>query len=186
MLEASKSIENQLPFPLLGWHVDNGTEFINHAFIRHYTEQPLRKNFSFTRSRAYHKNDNCHVEQKNWSVVRRYFGYDRFEFAELIPMMNDLYQNEMYLYLNHFCRTFKLEQKIQIKSRYRRIYGDPLTPYERVIASPYVSKESKERLILEHKTLDPVLLKMEIEHKLRKIFVTLRRLLAARKATSAA
>lgn len=186
VLEASKSIENQLPFPLLGWHVDNGTEFINHAFIRHYTEQPLRKNFSFTRSRAYHKNDNCHVEQKNWSVVRRYFGYDRFEFAELIPMMNDLYQNEMYLYLNHFCRTFKLEQKIQIKSRYRRIYGDPLTPYERVIASPYVSQESKERLILEHKTLDPVLLKMEIEHKLRKIFVTLRRLLAARKATSAA
>jgi len=186
VLEASKSIESQLPFPLIGWHVDNGTEFINHAFVRYYTNETLRKGFCFTRSRANHKNDNCHVEQKNWSVVRRYFGYDRFDFAELVPMINDLYQNEMYLYLNHFCRTFKLKEKIQIKSRYRRVYDDPLTPYERVIASTYVSQETKTRLSAEHQSLDPVLLKMQIEQKLRKVFTALKRLSASRKATSAA
>lgn len=186
VLEASQSIESKLPFPLLGWHVDNGTEFINHAFVRFYTNENSRKGFSFTRSRANHKNDNCHVEQKNWSIVRRYFGYDRLDFAEIVPMMNDLYENELYLYLNHFCRTFKLEQKIQIKSRYRRIYGNPLTPYERVLTSRYVSQETKDRLVAEHKSLDPVLLKMQIEQKLRKVFTNLKRLSASRKATSAA
>lgn len=183
VLEASKAIEEKLPFPLIGWHVDNGGEFINHAFISHYTNEPQRWGFSMTRSRANQKNDNCHVEQKNWSVVRRYFGYDRFDFPELVPMMNDLYENELYLYLNHFCRTFKLEQKIAIKSRYRRIYGKPQTPYERVLASPNVSKESKAKLIEQHKSLDPVMLKMQIEQKLKKIFATFRRLSAARKAT---
>lgn len=186
ILEQTKDIEEKLPFPLIGLHVDNGSEFINHAYIRHFTLEPHREKFSFTRSRAYHKNDNCHVEQKNWSVVRRYLGYDRLDFAELVPMINDLYDKELYLYLNHFCRTFKLERKVAIKSRYRRVYGPPETPYERVIASSYVSQESKDRLIEEHKSLDPVFLKMEIEQKLKKIFLTFRRLQAARKATSAA
>lgn len=186
VLEASKAIEKALPFPLIGWHVDNGTEFMNYVFVRYYTASPERSNFCLTRSRANQKNDNCYAEQKNWSVVRRYFGYDRFEFAELVPLMNDLYENELSLYLNHFCRTFKLEQKIAIKSRYRRIYGDPLTPYERVLASEFVSKESKDRLIEQHNQLDPVMLKMEIEHKLRKTFLTFKRLAAARKAASAA
>lgn len=170
VLEQTKDIAENLPFPLIGLHVDNGSEFINHAYIRHFTNLPVQGGFSFTRSRAYHKNDNCHVEQKNWSVVRRYLGYDRLDFPELVPMINDLYQNELYLYLNHFCRTFKLEQKIAIKSRYRRVYGSPQTPYERVIASEYVAQESKNRLIEQHQLLDPVLLKMQIEQKLRKPF----------------
>lgn len=186
VLEASKSIEKSLPFALIGWHVDNGTEFMNYVFVRYYTSPIERSRFSLTRSRANQKNDNCYAEQKNWSVVRRYFGYDRFSFLELVEMMNDLYENELYLYLNHFCRTFKLEQKIAIKSRYRRIYGEPQTPYERVLESHFVSEESKSRLKNEHSVLDPVMLKMEIERKLKKIFLTFRRLLAARKATSAA
>lgn len=186
VLDASKSIEQNLPFPLLGWHVDNGSEFINHAFVAHYLEEPSRGNFSMTRSRAYHKNDNCHVEQKNWSVVRRYFGYDRLDFPDLVPLINDLYENELYLYLNHFCRTFKLEQKIAIKSRYRRIYGAPQTPYERVIASPHVSEESKSRLIEEHQKLDPVALKMEIERKLKIIFALYKKITKARRLILAA
>lgn len=186
VLEASKSIEKSLPFTLIGWHVDNGTEFMNYVFVRYYTKAPERSGFCLTRSRANQKNDNCYAEQKNWSVVRRYFGYDRFDFAVLVPHMNDLYENELYLYLNHFCRTFKLEQKIAVKSRYKRIYGDPQTPYERVLESEFVSQESKDRLIEQHKALDPVMLKMEIERKLRKIFLEFKRLSAARKATSAA
>jgi len=186
VLEASKSIEESLPFPLLGWHVDNGTEFINNAFIRYYLHHPHRSDFSMTRSRSYQKNDNCHVEQKNWSVVRRYFGYDRLDVPELVPLINDLYENELYLYLNHFCRTFRLEQKIAIKSRYRRIYGLPQTPYERVLESPYVSEESKTRLMEEHQTLDPVDLKIKIQHKLKKLFAIYKKITKARITTSAA
>jgi hypothetical protein len=186
VLDASKSIENSLPFPLLGWHVDNGSEFMNHAFIRHYTNERFRHGFSLTRSRAYHKNDNCHVEQKNWSVVRRYLGHDRLEFPELVPMINDLYENELYLYLNHFCRTFKLEQKIAVKSRYKRVYGIPLTPYQRVLESHAVSEDSKMALRKLHSTLDPVALKMSIERKLKNIFATFKQLSAARAATASA
>lgn len=179
ILDQTKDIEASLPFPMIGLHVDNGSEFLNHAYVRHFTTERLPQ-FAFTRSRAYHKNDNCHIEQKNWSVVRRYFGYDRFDFRELVPLMNDLYKNELCLYLNHFCRTFKLDQRIAVKSRYRRIYGTPLTPYERVLASEHVPDAIKQRLTAEHQTLDPVDLRFQIERKLRKIFALYRRLLMTR------
>ena len=186
VLQATKEIEAALPFKLIGLHVDNGTEFVNHHFVREFLDEGARGPFAFTRSRAYRKNDNCHVEQKNWSVVRRYFGYDRLDCPELVAMMNDLYANELYLYLNHFCRTFKLEQKIAVKSRYRRVYGRPETPYERVLSSPHVHADIKEQLMETHQRLDPVALKLAIEQKLRKIFHTWRRLIAARKAVTAA
>jgi len=186
VLDASKSIEKSLPFPLLGWHVDNGSEFMNHAFIKHYTNERFRHGFSLTRSRANHKNDNCYVEQKNWSVVRRYLGYDRLDFSELVPMINDLYENELYLYLNHFCRTFKLEKKIAIKSRYKRVYGVPMTPYQRVLTSPHVPEAEKQRLRSIHSQLDPVALKLAIERKLKNIFATFRRLAAARNSARSA
>ena len=186
VLGATKDIEKSLPFPMIGLHVDNGSEFLNHHYKREYLDLPTRKGFSFTRSRANQKNDNCYVEQKNWSVVRRYLGYDRLDFPELVEMINDLYKNELSLYLNHFCRTFKLESKIAVKSRYRRIYGIPQTPYERVIASSHVKDQVKAALIQEHQVLDPVMLKIQIEQKLKKIFLTWRRLSAARAATNAA
>lgn len=184
ILEETKDIEKSLPFRMIGLHVDNGSEFLNHAYIRHFLNEPLRTRFSFTRSRAYRKNDNCHVEQKNWSVVRRYFGYDRLDIQELVPMMNDLYKNELYLYLNHFCRTFKLDKKIAIKSRYRRVYGRPQTPYERVLASPYVEQYIKNRLMVEHSQLDPVLLRIKIERKLGKMVGLYNKITKARQLTS--
>ncbi len=186
VLEQTKDIEQSLPFPLIGLHVDNGSEFINYHYIRYFTEPPQRHGFSFTRSRPNEKNDNTYAEQKNWSVVRRYFGYDRFSFIELVSLMNDLYINELNLYLNHFCPTFKLEQKVAVKSRYRRIYGLPISPYQRVLESAHVSQEVKQRLQEQHKKLDPVALKLEIERKLKIFFATFRSLLAARKAATAA
>jgi hypothetical protein len=184
VLEQTKAIEVSLPFKMIGLHVDNGSEFINHHYIRHYTNQPQRSGFSFTRSRAYRKNDNCHVEQKNWSVVRRYLGYDRFTFPELVPLINDLYANELNIYLNHFCRTFKLEKKVAIKSRYRRIYGTPITPYERVLSSKYVTDDVKVLLKNKHAELDPVALKLEIERKLKNIFRLFKQLSTSRSAAS--
>jgi len=78
-------------------------------------------------------------------------------------MIDDLYQNELSLYLNHFCRTSKLERKIAVKSRYRHIYGKPQTPYERVLASPHVTPDVKAAISHQHQTLDPVMLKIQIE-----------------------
>lgn len=176
VLEATKSIENSLPFPLIALHVDNGTEFINYHYIRHYSEEPTRDRFKFSRSRAYRKNDNAHVEQKNWSVVRRYLGYDRLHFAELVPLINDLYQNEMNLYLNHFCPTFKIKDKILIKSRYKRLYDDPITPYQRVINSEFISQRKKDELTTLHNSLNPVTLRRNIERKLKNIYALLRKL----------
>lgn len=186
ILEETKDIEKSLPFRMIGLHVDNGSEFMNYAYVRYFTNETLRSRFSMTRSRANRKNDNCHVEQKNWSVVRRYFGYDRLGVAELVPLMNDLYKNELYLYLNHFCRTFKLERKVAIKSRYRRIYGKPQTPYERVLQSPHVEQYVKNRLIEQHKNLDPVLLRIQIERKLKNIFALYKKITKARHATRVA
>jgi hypothetical protein len=168
VLEAKKSIENTLPFPMIGLHVDNGSEFLNQHYKREFFDLPTRKGFSFTRSRPNRKNENCHVEQKNWSVVRRYLGYDRLDSLELVPMINELYENELSLYLNHFCRTFKLEQKIAVMSRYRRICGKPRTPYERVLACSHVSTDVKTQLMELHQRLDPVMLKIQTEQKLKK------------------
>jgi hypothetical protein len=97
-----------------------------------------------------------------------------------------LYENELYLYLNHFCRTFKLEQKIAVKSRYKRIYGVPMTPYQRALDSPHVTAEAKRKLTTLHAILDPVALKLDIERKLKNIFLAFRRLAAARNAALSA
>ncbi len=89
VLEQIESIENSLPFALLGFDSDNGNEFLNHHLFRHFTkrEAPVQ----FTRSRAYHKDDNAHVEQKNWTHVRLWFGYHRIENPEAVKLMNELY-----------------------------------------------------------------------------------------------
>ena len=89
VLAQIKDIEAKLPFPLQGFDCDNGSEFLNYHLLRYFTDHPSVT--SFTRSRPYKKNDNAHVEQKNWSHVRQLFGYDRFEDLSLVGMMNGLY-----------------------------------------------------------------------------------------------
>ena len=86
-----KNIEKSLPFELLGCDCDNGSEFLNYHLIRYFMKRD--KPVEFTRSRAYHKNDNAHVEQKNWTHVRHLFGYDRFDNPVPVDLMNDLYAN---------------------------------------------------------------------------------------------
>ena len=187
IVEQIKDIESGLPFPLLGFDCDGGTEFLNNHLLRYFTEKRLTNNFfSFTRSRPYMKNDNAHVEQKNWSTIRQYLWYDRFDFPELVPLINDLYKKLLCPYLNHFCSTFKVEQKVAIQSHYKRIYGMPATPYQRVLASSYVTPESKEKLLSEHQSLDPVLLRRDIERQLKKIFSTLKALRTAHRKRFAA
>jgi hypothetical protein len=168
VLAQIQDIEDRLPFALQGFDCDNGSEFLNYHLVRYFTNHPSVT--SFTRSRPYKKNDNAHVEQKNWSHVRQLFGYDRFEDRKILPLMNDLYANDWSLYQNHFCPSMKLLEKHRINSKYLKKYDAPQTPYQRVLASGHVTKEAKQRLKMVHHSLNPFILKRVIEQKLREIF----------------
>ena len=162
------SIENAVPFDLLGFDCDNGSEFLNYHLLRYFNENG--KNTQFTRSRPYKKNDNARVEQKNWTQVRHLFGYDRLEDESLVEPMNDLYANEWSLYNNYFRPSQKLIEKTKINSKYKKKYDTPKTPYQRVLESEYVSQEKKEELKKIYKQLNPFELKYKIEYKLKEIF----------------
>jgi len=168
VLEQIRDIEGSIPFELKGFHCDNGTEFLNNLLLRYFTDRP--QVVSFTRSRAYKKNDNAHAEQKNWSHVRQLLGYDRLDQHELVPLINDLYSNEWSLYQNHFCPTLKLVEKTRVNSRYVKKYDKPKTPYQRIMDSEHIDERTKKKLKSVHLSLDPFKLKAEIETKIRRIF----------------
>lgn len=161
-------IETKLAFPLRGFDCDNGSEFLNHHLLRYFTDH--KQKIKFTRSRPYKKNDNAHVEQKNWSHVRQLLGYDRLENQELVQPINNLYSNQWSLYQNHFCPTMKLLEKKRINSKYRKKYEPPKTPYQRLIESTHITPEEKDKLRHCHQNLNPFILKKRIEQKLKEIF----------------
>ena len=168
VLEQLKDIEASLPFPILGFDSDNGSEFLNWHLVRHY--QDRKEPVQFTRSRPYKKNDNAHVEQKNWSHVRQLFGYDRFSNPELVPLMNDLLANEYSLLQNHFLPNAKLIDKKRINSSIKKKHDKPRTPYQRLIDSNELSNDIKLKLRLQHEQLNPFELKRNLEIKLKQIF----------------
>ncbi len=163
-----EDVEKRLSFSILGFDCDNGSEFLNHHLKRYFARRDHA--VQFTRSRPYHKNDNAHVEQKNWTHVRQLFGYDRFEKPILVDLMNDLYSNEWSLYQNHFRPTMKLVEKKKINSRYYKRYDTPKTPYQRLMESEFISQDAKDSLKDQHVTLNPFELKRAIERKLKHIF----------------
>lgn len=169
VLEQIKEIEACVPFSLKGFDSDNGNEFLNHHLFRYFTER--KKPVQVTRSRPYHKNDNAHVEQKNWTHIRQLFGYDRFDKAFLVGHMNSLYANEWSLYQNHFCVNSKLIAKSKVGSKYKRTYDTPKTPYQRILASKDISEGKKDYLRKVHAKLNPFQLKKDIEAKLKDIFM---------------
>ena len=170
VLEQVKDIENRLPFDLLGFDCDNGSEFLNYHLIRYLSDRPKLRMVQFTRSRPYHKDDNAHVEQKNWTHVRQLFGYDRFGNKLMVALMNELYRNEYSLLQNHFCPTMKLISKERINSKYHKKYDVPQTPYQRLLTSDHISTEIKQELITVYKSLNPFMLRKKIEKKLKTIF----------------
>jgi len=109
VLAQIKDVEKMLPFPLLGFDSDNGSEFLNYHLFRHFTDR--KQPINFTRSRAYHKDDNAHIEQKNWTHVRQWLGYQRLDTAKVVPLMNNLYRNEWRLFQNFFLPSVKLWKK---------------------------------------------------------------------------
>lgn len=165
--------EENLPFPIKGFNVDNGNEFLNSHLVyysKHNPDGSKRKTpIAVTRSRAYKKNDNAHVEQKQYTHVRELFGYDRFDHFELVELMNEIYKYHNLLQ-NYFVPQMKLISKERIKSRYRRKYDKPRTPYERLLEEETISNEIKENLKLFFSQLNPFEINSQIEHKLRRFF----------------
>lgn len=167
VLARVRELEQGLAFELQGFDVDNGSEFLTHHLWRYFLDRS--RPVPLTRSRPYRKNDQAHVEQKNWTHVRQLLGYQRLENPEWIPLINELYRI-WGLFHNHFCPTLKLASKRRRGSKTLRRYSAPQTPLQRLLDCPQVSDAQKQKLRVETASLNPLQLKEQIEQKLKIVF----------------
>jgi transposase InsO family protein len=163
---ALNEIAGGLPFRLRGVDSDNGSEFIN-WHLKKWCEQ---NNIQLTRGRPYKKDDNAHIEQKNWTHVRKLLGWERYDTPEAVEAINDLYGQELRLWLNLFLPSVKLVRKVRVGSKVRRVYEGPRTPFERVRACVEADREHVAQLEELRKRLDPFQLGRIIERKLDRIY----------------
>lgn len=154
---ALKELRKQLPFPLLGVDSDNGSEFINNELLRYCQDQQI----TFTRSRPYRNNDNCFVEQKNYSVVRRTVGYYRYDTVKQEELLRGLYAR-LRLYSNFFLPVMKLKEKVRNGSKLTRRYDHPQTPYRRVLEHPQILQQTKDALTAQYATLNVIVLRRQL------------------------
>src|SRR3989441_1790464 len=166
-LAALRDMEASLPFELLGLDSDNGGEFLNYHVLSWLQKRP--RPVFMTRSRPYKKDDNAHVEQKNWTHIRQSFGYERHDNPEVVERMNALTKGAYGQLLNYFHASLKLERKERNDGKIRRIYGEAQTPLSRVLASAEVEPETKRRLEQEKARLNPFALKQEVTRSLKEI-----------------
>jgi hypothetical protein len=163
--EALEDIRQALPFRLQGIDSDNGSEFINDHLYRYCQAQAIQ----FTRGRPYKKDDNAHIEQKNWTHVRKLVGYHRYDTASAVAALNDLYGHELRLFQNLFLPSVKLLRKERVGARQRRRYDAPRTPLERVQACPTADRPDVAQLVALRDRLDPFALAATIDHKLDRL-----------------
>jgi hypothetical protein len=159
-------IKRRLPFPLLGLDPDTGSEFINWV-LKGWCDQ---EKVELTRSRPNHKNDNAHIEQRNFTNVRKLLGYSRIDTQEAVDLMNQLYAGPWRWYVNFFQPVMQCQEKKRIGSRYVRRYDVPKTPYQRVLADPRIDIEVKEKLTQQYASLNPKTLRREIDILVKKMF----------------
>ena len=164
VLAGIRVARERMPLPLLGLDTDNGSEFLNSLLITYCEKESV----TFTRSRAYQKNDQCHVEEKNGSVVRKFIGFERFEGFEACRVLARLYE-VLRLYVNFFQPSMKLVWKQRAGGKTRKKYDAAKTPCERILADQSVDEKIKEELQRQFDTLDPVRLLEEI-HRLQDEF----------------
>lgn len=163
-VKAFEKLEEKFPFPILGIDSDNDILFINWHFMR----MTKRKKITFTRSRAYRKNDQAHIEQKNFSTVRKIIGYQRLETEKQLETLNQIYQL-LSDYLNFFIPTLKLVRKEHLGSKVKRIYDQPKTPYQRVLEHLNISGDIKIILQSKYKTINPAYLLRRINNLTNKL-----------------
>lgn len=164
--KALETVEEALPFKLLGVDSDNGSEFINDHLHRHFQDRKVQ----FTRGRPYKKDDNAHIEQKNWTPVRKLYGYVRYDTPDAVATMNDLNRNELRLFQNFFQPSVKLKEKVRKGSRLTRRYSPAKTPWKRVLESPLQDPVKITRYQALFKTLNPFELLAAIDQKLERIY----------------
>ena len=167
VVAAVESVEAGLPFKLLGFDSDNGSEFLNRHLRDHFALRA--RPVGFTRSRPYHKDDNAHVEQKNWMWPRQLLGYGRLERAELVGPINELYQEAWGPLMNFFLPSLKLAEKWREQSHWRKRYEPAQTAYQRLAKCPRLSGRERRQLRERYESLDPFQLKQEVERRLKKI-----------------
>jgi hypothetical protein len=163
--KAIHQMRQRLPFPLLGIDSDNGSEFINDLLYRYCLDEMI----TFTRSRPYQKNDQAHVEQKNWSVVRHIVGYDRWETEQELALLESIY-NELRPYINFFQPSFKLIGKERIDNKTIKRYDPAKTPYQRVLEREDISLPAKARLMNLYLPLNPAELRRQMDSNIAKLW----------------
>lgn len=170
-LENIKVIRGRLPFPLLGLDPDTGSEFVNW----HCYNWSVREGIDLSRSRPNHKNDNAHIEQRNYTGVRKFLGYSRIDVPEAVDFLNELYAGPLRLYRNFFQPSAKCIKKVRVGSRYVRKYDEAKTPYQRVLEDKRIDQSIKDELRSTYATLNPLTLKKEVDRLITKIFKVQRR-----------
>lgn len=160
------SCRERMPFDWKEFHPDNGTNLLNFAIYAYAEKEGLK----YSRSRPYHKNDNCFIEQKNSTHIRQVIGYLRYDSEEERACLNDIYRNELRLYKNFFQPVIKLESKERIGGKIKRKYGRAKTPYRRLIESDQISGEKKAELTAFYQSLNPALIKRTLDKKLDNLF----------------
>ena len=166
--DALKRIRERSPFSWIHVHPDNDKSFINWHLFRYCKAEGIE----FSRSRAYQKNDNNFVEQKNSTHVRSIIGHLRYDTEKELKVIDSLYRGELRLYKNFFQPVMKLKEKIRDKGKVHRKYDTPKTPYQRIMESKFISQQSKDELTTTYLSLNPAELKRGIDEKIRQLFKT--------------
>ena len=177
---ALDEIRAALPFRLLGLDADNGSEFINW----HLKRWCDREGMQLTRGRPYKKDDNAHIEQKNWTHVRKLLGWDRYDTPAAVTAINDLYRAELRLWMNLYLPSVKLERKIRVGSKVRRVYSPAETPLERALGSGQAKARRVAALKKLRSRLDPFALGRRIDDKLERIYSLTNRRLSPKPAAA--
>jgi hypothetical protein len=158
-------IRKRLPFPMLGLDSDNGSEFIN----QHLYTYCQREGITFTRSRSYKKNDSCYIEQKNWSVVRRLIGYDRYSSRAALEALNRVY-DLLRLYVNFFQPVMKLVTKTRHGAKVHKVYDTARTPYQRLLDAGVLTEAKQQELAATYHGINPVILLKQINDNLEHLW----------------
>ncbi len=166
VLDAIVEMRAHIPFGLCGIDSDNGSEFLNHHLYKYCQEHDIQ----FTRGRPYKKDDNAHIEQKNWTHVRKLLGWERYDTNKALEAINDLYRNELRLMMNLFQPSVKLVRKTRVGSRIVRRYDQPQTPLDRLKASGHADPDKLAALLTLRGQTDPFKLSRTIERKLERIY----------------
>lgn len=179
VLRAVMEIEDALPFCLEGFASDNGTEFLNSNLSQYLYNRKLPVNF--VRRRPYKKNDNAHVEQKNFTHVRNVFGYERVDQKILLDLMNEIYRSYWNPLQNYFTPSLKLLSKTRVGGRIKKKYGPAKTPYQRLLESNSLTLYKRDEMISEYQSLNPFKMRKILDGKISQFF----RIMDTRKKRSA-